>query len=197
MTPSFATLHRRAAPVIGAGLAAFALCGCMTPYEIREFDLRSDKAPWGAMFINLQAKGKWKEGPLKVYGSPYRLGFAPRVDAAPPADCALEIANLRIATLAGKTLFQSPRLTLDAGPARPNEPNWRAHSAHFHYVPLSKTYVTSGAVERVELPYETLRLTFHLVGGEACPETFREPIPYDLEIKTHVWKGESSPLPSV
>lgn len=197
MTPSLATLLRRAAPVIGAGLAAFALCGCMTPYEIREFALRSDKAPWGSMFINLQAKGRWKEGPLKVYGSPYWLGFAPRVVAPPPPDCALAIADLRIASLAGKTLFEAPRVALSAGPPRPSEPNWRPHSAHFDYVPLENVYVAAGGVERIELPYEAFRITFDLVGDDACPEVFRARVHYDLEIKTHVWKGESSPLPSV
>lgn len=175
-----------------------AAAGCATPYELREFDLSAPKAEWGSMYLGIHSRGHWNEGGLSVQGTPYQVGFAPRVTEAPSPDCALRILNLRVTAEGEETpRFTAPRLDLEAGPPRPNEPNWRAHSRYFHFVPLENAYVTSGTFKGVDLPYKPLRVTFDLQGSAACPAVFHMPIAYDLAVKPHLWKGKSGPLPSV
>ena len=178
---------------------ALLLCGgCATPYELRDFFISMPKAEWGSMYLGLRSNGRWREGQVDIEGTPYTIHFAPRLKEAPAPDCALQILNLRI-TPEGETTPVLTRASLDlaAGPPRPNEPNWRAHSPHFYFVPLEEVYLAGGSIKEVDLPYRPLRATFELKGNAPCAPVFHTPIPYDLPLRPHVWKGKSGPWPSV
>lgn len=162
------------------------------------YDIPDLNEDWGSVYVNLSPHGQWNEGGVAVEGSPYSISFAPRLLERPSLECALHIIRLAITPVSGTApAHETARLDLTAGPASPREPNWKAHSAYFHFVPLSEDYVTSGTIDGLELPYEAQRVVFSLQGNSACPSALRSAKRYDVLIKTHPYRGKTSPWPSV
>ncbi|MES2035919.1 MAG: hypothetical protein V4466_17260 [Pseudomonadota bacterium] len=197
MSYRLSLLPVRARILLGASLA-LALSGCSYDYEYREFDSLTQKEAWGEMFMGWRTQGSWYEGGLSVSGTPYALTFAPRVVERPAPDCRFHIGDLRISSEATQLpLLEVSRVDLDAGPPQPDEPNNQPYSPYFHYVPLEKAYLASGHLERIDLPFEPLRVTFYLQGNSTCPTIFRSPVRYDIVLKPWTSKGTTGVLPAV
>jgi hypothetical protein len=135
---------------------------------------------WGSIFINLHPRTWRREGDVQVHASPYDMALAPSLKTAPALDCRLTVTNLTLAPLTGGRPALSGRtIVLAAQAPRPNEPNQRAYSPHFTYIPLSRDYVAVGELRGLDLTYVPHRLTFDLRGGPTCPDGLHEPVRVD------------------